>query len=83
MTIDDIYNKLSVLNPTFLEIIDESGSHIGHSGYNPSGISHIKIKISSNLLDGLSKIKQHRLIYVSLSDMIKRDQIHAISIEII
>lgn len=83
MTIDNIYNKLSVLKPTFLEIIDESANHIGHSGYNPTGTSHIKIKISSNLFDGLTKIKQHKLIYSALSDLITQNQIHAISIEIL
>lgn len=82
MTIDYIYRKLSVLNPRFLEIIDESTNHIGHSGYNPNGPSHIKIKISGSLFDGLTKIKQHKLIYSALSDLITRNKIHAISIEI-
>lgn len=81
MKIEEIHNKLSILNPTVLDVIDESSHHIGHSGYNPNGISHIKIRISSPLFNGLTRVNQHKLIYNTLSEFIA--QIHAVSIEII
>lgn len=81
MKIEDIHNKLLILNPTVLDVIDESSKHIGHSGYNPNGISHITVRISSPLFIGLTRINQHKLIYNTLSDFYS--QIHAISITII
>ena len=43
-----IEQKLSVLNPHFLEVIDESSKHLGHSG-NPSGAgdTHFVVKIAA------------------------------------
>ncbi len=83
MTKDDIYNKLSTLNPKTLEIIDESEKHKGHAGYTESGLSHIVIKISSDLFNGITKVKQHKLVYEALSEEITSGKIHAISIKIL
>ena len=53
---ETIQMKLSVLNPHFLEIIDESSLHVGHAG-NPNGNaeSHFSIKIAVKKLNNLLK----------------------------
>jgi len=68
------------LNPTHLEIIDESHLHIGHVGAQ-SGGGHYKLIISSPLFNGQNQIARHRLIYSSLGDLMKHE-IHALTIEI-
>ena len=78
-----IEQKLSVLNPHFLEVIDDSHKHLGHSG-NPNGIgnSHFAIKIAAEKLDSMSKVTQHREINNLLSEEFSNG-LHALSIKII
>lgn len=73
-------NKLQNLDPIHLEVIDESHLHIGHAGAQ-SGLSHIRIKISSHKFTGLSRLKQHQKIYQALGEMMITD-FHAVAIEI-
>lgn len=73
--------KLQNLDPLHLEVIDESHLHVGHAGAQ-SGLSHIKIKISSHKFSGLSRLKQHQIIYQTLGEMMTTD-FHAVTIEII
>ena len=74
--------KLSVLNPHFLEVVDESSFHAGHIG-NPKGDaeSHFKIKIGAEKLNNLSMIKQHRIINNLLKEEFNNG-LHALSINI-
>jgi len=77
-----IETKLSVLNPHFLEVVDQSSLHAGHAG-NPNGDaeSHFAIKIAAKELDDLSMIKQHRIINNILKDEFDNG-LHALSINI-
>jgi BolA family transcriptional regulator, general stress-responsive regulator len=79
---ETIERKLSVLNPHFLQVIDESSHHAGHAG-NPNGTeeSHFAIEIGSDELDKLSLIKQHRIINNILKDEFDSG-LHALSIKI-
>lgn len=38
------------------------------------------IEVTSNIFKGLSRVKQHKLVYDSLKDAILNGQIHALSI---
>lgn len=71
------------LNPSHLEVINESHRHAGHAGVagNSTGETHFKIVISSELLAGLAKVQQHRMIYAALDDLMN-NPIHALSIEV-
>lgn len=71
---------IDAFNPMRVDVIDESHLHVGHPGATP-GKLHIAIIIESEALDGLSKLKQHRLIYQALGDFITHD-LHAIRIDI-
>ncbi len=68
------------LQPTHLEIIDESHLHVGHAGAK-EGKGHFRVRIASPKLEGLRPLQRHRLIYDALGDMMDTD-IHALSIEV-
>ncbi len=68
-------------NPDKLEVINESHLHAGHQpGFDGSGESHIRIRIVSNLFEGMPRIQRHREINSLLSDEIAAD-LHAVAIE--
>lgn len=75
---DLVKERLSVLAPTQLEILDESHLHAGHEG-SKNGASHFRIVISSPLFNGLSTLARHRLVYDLLHDLIPFP-IHALAI---
>ena len=80
---DIIFIKLTKqLNPTFLEVLDESYLHRGHGGYREGVQTHLKIKIASNGLKDISKIAAHRLINNILNDEFAAGM-HALSIELV
>ena len=69
------------LQPTSLEVIDESAAHAGHSGANVQGYgTHFRVRIASPLFDGKSRLARHRLVYDSLQAFIAQG-LHAIAIE--
>ncbi len=74
---ETIKARLAVLEPTSLEIQDDSALHAGHAGNTGGG--HFSIKIISSQFSQKSSIMRHRLIYQLLTDLIPQ-QIHAISI---
>ena len=72
---------LEALQPTSLEVLDESASHAGHSGANAEGYgTHFRVRIASPLFDGKSRLARHRLVYDSLQAFIAQG-LHAIAIE--
>lgn len=68
---------LSSLNPTYLDIQDDSALHAGHAGN--TGGSHFTVTIVSDNFTGLSLLKRHRLVYAAADALMKND-IHALSI---
>ena len=71
------------LQPTRLEVLDESAAHAGHSGANPEGFgTHFRIRIASPVFTGHSRVQQHRLVYDCLQLFIDRG-LHAMAIEIL
>jgi len=76
--IQEITQRLQALEPSALEIIDESTMHAGHQGNG--GGSHFKLKMTSSHFCEKSQIIRHRLIYQVLTDLIPK-QIHALSIQ--
>ena len=78
-----IYKKLhDFFKPEFLNVINDSEKHKGHSGSPNSGNSHFSVTIKSKRLDGLSKINGQRAIHKVLKKDLS-EYIHAISIKII
>ena len=69
---------LQSLNPTHLEVIDESYKHIGHEGAK-TGLGHFKVIIASPQFEGNNRITNHKAIYTALGNLMHTD-IHALSI---
>lgn len=71
------------LQPTALQVIDESAAHAGHAGASASGQgSHMRVCIASPLFAPLSRVQRHRLVYDALQDFIDQG-LHALAIELI
>jgi len=69
------------LQPTALEVLDESAVHAGHAGAHAEG-SHIRVRIASPLFTPLSRVARHRLVYDALQDFIDAG-LHALAIELL
>jgi len=71
----------AALQPTSLEVIDESAAHAGHAGAGAEGYgTHFRIRISSPLFAGKARVARHRLVYDALHVFIAQG-LHAIAIE--
>ena len=69
------------LQPLKLEVLDESADHAGHVGANGTGFgTHFRVRISSPLFTGKTRVACHRLVYDSLQVFIDQG-VHAIAIE--
>jgi BolA protein len=67
------------LQPTRLDLVDDSEGHRGHGGYNPSGESHFSLIIESAAFVGKSRVERQRLVYAALGDLM-RERVHALTI---
>lgn len=77
MSLDLLRERLATLEPTQLEIRDDSALHAGHAGN--SGGGHYSVTIESSHFAGKSTIIRHRLVYQAVGDLIPSG-IHALSI---
>ena len=69
----------SSLEPTRLDLVDDSEQHRGHGGYNPAGESHFSLTIESPTFAGKSRVERQRLVYSALGDLME-SRVHALSI---
>ncbi len=75
-----IRDKLtSALNPTTLEIVDESHRHAGHAGARPGGETHFRVEVVAAVFQGKSRLERQRLVYAALKEEMSQ-QIHALSL---
>ena len=70
--------KLAVLQPRSLELIDDSALHAGHAGAR-SGGGHYRLRIVSESFTGKPTLARHRMIYSALGELMHA-KIHALSI---
>jgi len=70
--------RLAGLEPSSIEIIDESHLHAGHAGAR-DGASHFRVVIASPHFAGLGSLARHRLVYDRVHDLIPHP-IHALAI---
>jgi BolA protein len=71
----------ATLQPTVLEVTDESAAHAGHAGANAEGYgTHFRVRIASPLFEGKPRVARHRLVYDALQLFIAQG-LHAIAIE--
>lgn len=69
------------LQPTHLEVLDESAAHAGHAGAGAAGWgTHFRVRIASPLFEGRTRVARHRLVYDAVQPFVSRG-LHAIAIE--
>ena len=55
------------LSTSHVEVIDESAAHAGHVGSNGTAFgTHFRVRISSPLFTGRTRVARHRLVYDAL-----------------
>jgi BolA protein len=77
--IERIEQRLAVLEPDSVELVDDSAKHAGHAGARGGG-GHFELIIVSARFEGKSSQARHRMIHAALGDMLQRE-IHAIAIK--
>ena len=70
----------AALNPTEVDLVDDTDSHIGHAGHNPDGESHFTLRIESAAFTGMSRVERYRLVHAALGDLLD-ERVHALSIK--
>ena len=71
------------LQPTYLEVIDESADHAGHAGANAEGFgTHFRVRIASPAFAGKNRVARHRLVYDAMQNFIDQG-LHALAIDIV
>lgn len=73
-----IRERLAALDPQSMELLDESGKHVGHPGAKAGG-SHFRLTIVSLRFSGKDQLTRHRMVYEALGPLMHRD-IHALAI---
>lgn len=81
-TAEQLQQRLQqVLQPSQLEVLDESHQHNGHAGANGSGFgTHFRVRITAGAFAGKSAVARHRLVYDALQDFMDQG-LHALAIE--
>ena len=69
----------SALDPTHLEVVNDSAHHRGHAGDDGSGESHFTVIVESPAFAGLSRVARQRLVNRALDDLLAT-RIHALAI---
>jgi BolA family transcriptional regulator, general stress-responsive regulator len=74
-----IRERLAALEPTVLELVDESAQHAGHAGARPGGDTHWRLTIVSPRFAGQPTLARHRMVYQALGELMQHP-IHALAI---
>ena len=78
MTADEIHTRLhTALQPTALQVQDDSHLHAGHAGAREG--RHFSVQISSPRFAGLARVARHRLVYDALGPLAAQG-VHALAI---
>ncbi|PPB81237.1 BolA protein [Albidovulum inexpectatum] len=81
-TIDEIRQRLEqAFHPEFLEVLDESERHRGHSGWREGGQTHFRVRMKAAALSDQSRIGRHRAVHRALGDELM-GRIHALALEL-
>ncbi|MDF7675434.1 BolA family transcriptional regulator [Neisseriaceae bacterium ESL0693] len=76
-TIDEIKQRLKILAPSHVELIDDSHLHQHHAGNTGGG--HYRLLIVSDCFQNLSRLERQRVVQQQLQEMFG-SLIHALSI---
>ena len=68
----------SGLQPSELDIVDDSHRHAGHAGAR-DGRGHFSVRVVAERFAGMPTLRRHQLVYGCVAEMMQTD-IHALSI---
>ncbi len=68
-----------MLEPTRLDVVNESHLHAGHMGDDGTGETHFAVSVESARFVGLNRVQRQRLVNQALADLLA-GPIHALSI---
>jgi len=68
------------LDPSVIDVIDESHRHAGHAGARPGGGTHYRVRIVSAKFAGLDRVARHRCVYGLLPAEFA-DGLHALALD--
>lgn len=72
----EIEAKLTALNPSFIEVINESHMH----SVPKNSETHFKVTLVSEQFEGVRAVKRHQMVYALLSDEMQPGKVHALAI---
>jgi BolA protein len=67
--------------PDRLEVIDESESHRGHSGWREGGETHFRIVMRAGAFANLSRVERSRAVHAALADELA-GRVHALALDL-
>ena len=67
------------LDPSRLQILDESARHRGHAGWREGGETHFRVVLEAECFAGRSRVDRQRMVHGAVADLL-RERIHALSI---
>jgi BolA protein len=68
------------LEPTRLDIVNESELHAGHRSSPGTGESHFRILIVSPMFAGVSRVGRHRMVNDVIAEELNGGGIHALAL---
>jgi BolA protein len=78
--IDEIRDRLvAALDPSLLNVSNDSAQHAGHMGDDGSGETHFSVEIEARAFVGQSRVQRQRLVNQALADLLPK-RIHALAI---
>ena len=78
--VDVIRDRLAVLEPIELEVLNDSHLHAQHAG-NRDGANHFTVTMRSAKFDGVSRVQRQRMIYELLEDLMPFP-VHALALKL-
>jgi BolA protein len=80
---DTIEAKLTeALQPSEVDVVDESHLHAGHGGWREGGSTHFRVRVISEAFVGKSRIERHRMVNALLADEIAGG-VHALALKLL
>jgi BolA protein len=82
MIANQMHQKLTAaFAPQYLEIIDESHLHEGHSGARPGGETHFRVIMTSSHFDAQSRLERQRAVMDVLQEELD-GSVHALALKL-
>ncbi|MBU2982851.1 BolA family transcriptional regulator [Lentibacter algarum] len=64
----------------YLEVINESSQHAGHSGDDGTGESHFRVRLKAEEFAAMTRVARHRAVQKALGSL--NTEIHALALEL-